>query len=128
MTGEPITAPIFDALVRKPERLWGAKAIARVIGCSVDTVASLARRPETPIYQPGGRYYALRSELERWLKTKPTEREERMMLGTRIPVRAVKAFADAGYSPEQIHREYPVLSLAAIEAVLESVQHVGQPD
>lgn len=31
--------------------------------------------------------------------------------GTRIPVRSVKSFADAGYTPEQIRREYPTLSL-----------------
>jgi hypothetical protein len=72
MTNPPITPARFDAISAKPERLWGAKAIARTIGVSIDTVASLARRPDTPIYQPGGRYYAVRSELERWLKSKPT--------------------------------------------------------
>ena len=40
--------------------------------------------------------------------------------GTRIPVRSVKAFADAGYSVDQIRKEYPSLTdkdiLAAIAA------------
>lgn len=39
--------------------------------------------------------------------------------GTRVPVRAVKRFLDAGYSPSQILEEYPSLNLADIE----SVQH-----
>ena len=55
----------------KPERLWGAPAIALALGVSVDTVVSLSRKPDCPIYRPSGRYFAYRTELERWLRTKP---------------------------------------------------------
>lgn len=39
--------------------------------------------------------------------------------GTRIPVNAVKRFAEAGYSVEQILREYPDLTEQDISAALE---------
>mgnify|MGYP003580516112 CR=1 FL=1 len=38
--------------------------------------------------------------------------------GTRIPVRAVKNFADAGYSPKDIVREYPSLNYAQVSAAV----------
>jgi uncharacterized protein (DUF433 family) len=38
--------------------------------------------------------------------------------GTRIPTRAIKAFADEGYSVEQIQKEYPALTAVDIEAAL----------
>jgi uncharacterized protein (DUF433 family) len=38
--------------------------------------------------------------------------------GTRIPVRSVKAFADAGYSVEQIQKEYPTLTAEDIQAAI----------
>jgi uncharacterized protein (DUF433 family) len=38
--------------------------------------------------------------------------------GTRIPVSAVKAFHEAGYSVEEIIQEYPALTQADIEAAL----------
>lgn len=55
----------------KPEKLWGAPAIAAALGVSTDTVARLARTEGCPIFMPGGRYFAMRGELERWLRTKP---------------------------------------------------------
>jgi uncharacterized protein (DUF433 family) len=39
--------------------------------------------------------------------------------GTRIPVRSVKAFADAGYSVSQIKREYPTLTEEDIRAAID---------
>jgi uncharacterized protein (DUF433 family) len=42
-----------------------------------------------------------------------------VIAGTRIPVRSVKAFADAGYSIEQIKREYPTLTEEDIRAAIE---------
>jgi uncharacterized protein (DUF433 family) len=41
-----------------------------------------------------------------------------VIAGTRIPVRSVKAFADAGYSIEQIKREYPTLTEKDIRAAI----------
>lgn len=54
----------------KVEKLWGAPMIAEALGVSVDTVRKWARDPAIPIYRPNG-YFARRSELERWLRTKP---------------------------------------------------------
>lgn len=39
--------------------------------------------------------------------------------GTRIPVRSVKAFADAGYSVSQIKKEYPTLTEGDIRAAID---------
>jgi uncharacterized protein (DUF433 family) len=41
-----------------------------------------------------------------------------VIAGTRIPVRSVKAFHEAGYSVEAIQREYPTLTEADIEAAI----------
>jgi uncharacterized protein (DUF433 family) len=41
-----------------------------------------------------------------------------VVAGTRIPIRSIKAFAEAGYSVEQIIREYPTLTEADIHAAL----------
>lgn len=60
----------FDAIVQTPNKLWGAVEIARVLGCSVASVYRWAEEPGVPIYRPGGRYFAYRNELERWLKSK----------------------------------------------------------
>lgn len=72
MTKPELTQPIFDAIVRpapKPEKLWGAPAIAQALGVSVATVYRFAFETDCPIYRPGGRYFAYRSELENWLRT-----------------------------------------------------------
>lgn len=76
MSRPALTPTTADAILeprpkRLPERLWGAKVIAEYIGTSVDMVYSLAKRGDCPIYRPSGRYYARRSELDSWLKTKP---------------------------------------------------------
>ncbi len=52
------------------EALWGARAIAQFLRVSVDSVYDLARDPACPIHKPSGRYFAMRSELMRWLRTK----------------------------------------------------------
>jgi uncharacterized protein (DUF433 family) len=41
-----------------------------------------------------------------------------VIAGTRIPVRSIKAFADAGYSVEQIRQEYPTLHDGDIRAAI----------
>lgn len=66
-----LTPQQFDALTRKPEKLWGAPAIARALGVSVDTVYRFTTETNCPIYRPGARYFAYRSELEAWLRSKP---------------------------------------------------------
>jgi uncharacterized protein (DUF433 family) len=46
-------------------------------------------------------------------------RNQEVIAGTRIPVRSVKAFADAGYSIDQIKVEYPTLTESDIRAAIE---------
>jgi hypothetical protein len=68
----PIDAQGLDQIVAaaRPELLWGLPSIARAMGVSIDTARRLARNPgkNAPIYCPGGRYFALRSELVDWMK------------------------------------------------------------
>ena len=52
------------------EALWGADAIARFAGVSVDTVKAWSKDQRAPVYKPGGRYFAMKSELLRWFRTK----------------------------------------------------------
>ncbi len=54
------------------DALWGAKAIARFIGASVDFVYELADDPSAPVYKPSGRYYSTKEELRQWLRSKPS--------------------------------------------------------
>ncbi|MCB4920041.1 DUF433 domain-containing protein [Ochrobactrum sp. MH181795] len=42
-----------------------------------------------------------------------------VIAGTRIPVSTIKAFADEGFSAEQIIEEYPTLTLEDIQAAIE---------
>lgn len=71
MSRPEITAAAFDTVSSpRSRKVWGAPAIARILGVSVDTVYVLARDPSSPIYKPSG-YFAYRSELEAWLRTKP---------------------------------------------------------
>ena len=60
----------FDALSPGSEKLWGLRAIARALGLSVDATRRLAKKPEVPIYRPDGRYFAVRAELNAWLRSK----------------------------------------------------------
>jgi uncharacterized protein (DUF433 family) len=41
-----------------------------------------------------------------------------VIAGTRIPVRSIKAFADAGYSVDEIRKEYPTLTEKDIRAAI----------
>jgi uncharacterized protein (DUF433 family) len=41
-----------------------------------------------------------------------------VVAGTRIPVTSIRAFAEAGYSHEEIRREYPSLTIEDIKAAL----------
>lgn len=68
----------YDAAVRHPSRLslatdslWGAKAIARYLGISPDTVRRIEKHdPTAPIYRPAGRLLAFKSELAVWLRSR----------------------------------------------------------
>lgn len=46
-------------------------------------------------------------------------RNQLVIAGTRVPVKSIKAFADAGYSIEQIKKEYPTLVDGDIVAAIE---------
>lgn len=50
------------------ERIWGLPAIAAFLDVSVDTARRWARKPDVPIYKTGGRHWAIRSELFRWMR------------------------------------------------------------
>lgn len=65
---------ILDTVARsRPEKLWRRPAIAAALGVSEDTVSSWAKIPGVPIFEPlPGIYFARRSEIERWLRTKQT--------------------------------------------------------
>jgi uncharacterized protein (DUF433 family) len=41
-----------------------------------------------------------------------------VIAGTRIPVSAIKAYSEAGYTTEQIIEEYPTLSAEDVEAAI----------
>jgi excisionase family DNA binding protein len=68
-----ITPERFERIVSpnvgRPEKLWGAPAIAAALGVSVATVYRFASETDCPITRPGGRYFAYRSELENWLRS-----------------------------------------------------------
>jgi hypothetical protein len=51
-------------------KLWGATAIARFAGVSVETVYRWERLQDCPVTKPGGRYFAFRSALMTWLTAK----------------------------------------------------------
>lgn len=73
MSRPELTPDMFDRITERPPRkVWGAPAIARILGISVDTVYALAKDPDSPVYKPSG-YFAYRHELEAWLRTKPGE-------------------------------------------------------
>lgn len=67
---KPITTNQLDSILRgKPEKLWGAPAVAAAAGVSVDTIYRWAKNSSIPVYRRGGRYFAIRSELEQWLRS-----------------------------------------------------------
>jgi hypothetical protein len=70
MSGPLFTPSRSDAVPAGTEKIWGLGNIARALGLSVDTTRRLAARPGVPIYRPDGRYFALRSELNAWLRSK----------------------------------------------------------
>lgn len=61
-----------DAILTPDRPVWGLEAIGRVLGLSRDTVRRLAQDPRVPISKPegAGSYFAWRSELITWLRTR----------------------------------------------------------
>jgi uncharacterized protein (DUF433 family) len=51
-------------------------------------------------------------------RNKGIAHNQAVIAGTRIPVKSVKAFADAGYSIDQIKKEYPTLTDEDIRAAI----------
>ncbi len=62
-----------EMVLLQDDALWGAKSIASFAGVGVDTIYAWALDPDVPVYKPGGRYFAIRSELLTWLRSKPTK-------------------------------------------------------
>ena len=54
------------------------------------------------------------------IKQRGTAANKPVIAGTRIPVKSIKAFSDAGYSIEQIREQYPILTEEDIRAALAS--------
>ena len=52
-------------------------------------------------------------------KNKFTMRGRSVLSGTRIPVATIKRFAEAGYTPEQIIREFPSLTFEDVQAAID---------
>lgn len=59
-----------------------------------------------------------RDSIGKFERTRGIARNQLVISGTRIPVRSVKAFAEAGYSIEQIRQEYPTLTEDDIKAAI----------
>lgn len=51
-------------------------------------------------------------------KKRGVAQSQPVISGTRIPVRSIQAFFQAGYSPSEIHRQYPTLTIDDISAAL----------
>ncbi|MCA3563243.1 MAG: DUF433 domain-containing protein [Methylocystis sp.] len=66
-----------------------------VMGDMADAIRALRRRPEASIGQ---------------IESKRSGTKNPVIAGTRIPVRSIKDFADAGYSIDEIVAQYPSLT------------------
>lgn len=65
------------------------------------------------------------SEVGRFERRKFVAQNEQVFAGTRIPVSSVVEFAAAGYSPEQIKREFPVLEVSEIANAISGTKGVA---
>ena len=69
---QPQLNPVrFDTLT-STEKIWGLTNIASALGVSTDKARRLSRLDDCPTYrpEPDGSFFAFRSELMAWLKTK----------------------------------------------------------
>ena len=76
-----------------------------VSGNMADAVKALQKREDTTI-----------GKIE---KRKNFASNQAVIAGTRITVRSIKAFAEAGYTLEQICQEYPTLTISDVRAALQ---------
>ena len=60
-----------------------------------------------------------KASIGRFERNRNVMSNQEVIAGTRIPVRSVKAFADAGYSINAIQKEYPTLTEQDIRAAIE---------
>lgn len=65
-------------------------------------------------------------DIGRFQKSRHVLRNAQVVRGTRIPVRSIQSFARAGYSADDILREYPSLSLEDIERALSSEEGLAR--
>jgi hypothetical protein len=61
----------LNDITLQTERMWGLPTIADFLGLGIDAVRDLAKDPDVPIFKPGDRYVAFRSELWKWMRQKP---------------------------------------------------------
>jgi uncharacterized protein (DUF433 family) len=59
-----------------------------------------------------------RDQIGKIVQSRYVNRNAPVIAGTRIPAKVIKQFADAGYKPRQIIREYPTLTVADVKAAV----------
>ncbi|MDH2327840.1 helix-turn-helix domain-containing protein [Cereibacter sp. SYSU M97828] len=60
----------MDSQLGPRDKLWGLEAIAAAMGVSAKTARRWADDGKAPSTKPAGRYFARRSELNAWLRSK----------------------------------------------------------
>jgi uncharacterized protein (DUF433 family) len=84
-----------------------------MIGIPLETVVSDTRRDVQALSERSD------DQVGKIEKHRRVSHNAAVVAGTRIPVRSIQAFADAGYSIAQIIEEYPTLTEADVRAALE---------
>jgi uncharacterized protein (DUF433 family) len=96
-TGEKEEASSGQGVLQIPLRVVTGQiegAVQAMRGRSKDTIGKIEQKPSVAQNQP-------------------------VISGTRIPVRSIQAFAKAGYSVDEINRQYPTLAKDDIEAAIQ---------
>jgi uncharacterized protein (DUF433 family) len=95
---------------KKPQEVLSGQYILAVV---MDAVVSNIRRDIKSLNKRGD------SEIGRIEKSRSVNHNDAVIAGTRIRVRAIRRFRDAGYTPKQILKEYPDLTERDVLAALE---------
>lgn len=68
----------LDGILEPDRKLWGLPMIAAFLGVNIDTARTWAKLDSVPIYRPAGSgsYFASKSELTAWLRTKPANENQ----------------------------------------------------